>query len=199
MLVIGLTGGIASGKTTVAEFFSKEGIEIIDADIGAHEVVRPQTNTLKKIVAHFGKEILSTDHTLNRQALRKIILNNAKEKKWLEDLLHPLIRDWMKEKINQAQSPYCIAAIPLLIETLPNPLIDRILVIDCKESFQIKNLMARDHCTEAEAQLFLKNQATRDERLKQANDVIQNDQDADALNSAVKKLHEQYIELAVEY
>lgn len=196
MLTIGLTGGIGSGKSTTADYFAEKGITIIDSDQIARDVVAPKTEGLTKIIEHFGTMILDTKGELNRRKLREIIFNNDSERKWLENLLHPLIRQRMQQQIAQAKSPYCIAVIPLLIETLPNPLIDRILVIDAPESEQLARTMHRDQAALEQIKNIIHSQAKREQRLAAANDILTNDKNLAHLKHQIDDLHLKYLELA---
>jgi dephospho-CoA kinase len=195
MLSIGLTGGIGSGKSTVADLFAKLGIDIIDTDLIARSVVEPGTKALRDIAAHFGKEVLNSDQTLNRKMLAKKIFNNLEEKSWLEKLLHPLINEEVLAAKAKVKSPYCIIVIPLLIETLPNPTIDRILVVDSPQSLQISRTVARDQRSESEITAIIDTQAAPEERLKAADDLIINDRGLAELTEAVLHLHHQYLKL----
>lgn len=191
-LVIGLTGGIGSGKTIVAKLFANLGIDIIDTDQIAHNIVQPGSDLLHQIVAHFGQQILNVDGSLNRQQMRKIIFQDSHAKHWLEQLLHPIIYRHMYQQIQQATSPYCVVIIPLLIEThIPYP-IDKILVIDATEELQIQRTISRDNITTEEVQAIMHAQATREERLKIADDVIDNNQDIAHLEQQVNTLHKKY-------
>lgn len=192
MLVIGLTGGIGSGKSTVAELFAKKGVTIIDADVITRELTRPGQAALKKIEEHFGKDILNNDGTLNRNKLRKIIFENLAEKQWLEKLLHPMVRDEMKRQAELAPSSYCIAVIPLLLETEKNPLIDRILVVDTPEAIQLQRALSRDKSSEAEIQAILDAQLSREMRMDAADDVIDNWGSFEDLLPQVERLHRVY-------
>jgi len=197
MLTIGLTGGIGSGKSTVATLFAALGVPIIDTDEIARDVVQPGTAALAKIVDHFGADILLANGQLNRQALAQKIFQDASAKTWLEALLHPIILEQANDAKHKAQFPYCIQVIPLLIETLPNPNIDRILVVDAPPSLQIKRALARDpQRTSAEIQAIMNTQATREARLAAADDVIINDDDLTQLQTAVNNLHQKYLQLA---
>lgn len=197
MLTIGLTGGIGSGKSTVATLFAALGVPIIDTDEIARDVVKPGTAALAKIVNHFGSEILLANGLLNRQALAQKIFQDATAKAWLESLLHPIILEQANDAKRKAQFPYCIQVIPLLIETLPNPNIDRILVVDAPPALQVERALARDpQRTSAEILAIINSQATRQARLAAADDVIINDDDLSKLQTAVNSLHQKYIQLA---
>lgn len=193
MLTIGLTGGIGSGKTTVANFFADFGITIIDTDIIARHVVQSGTLALESITEHFGNEILNQDGTLNRNKLAGKIFNNPDEKTWLEKLLHPLIRQEVAKAKKKVTSPYCIVVIPLLVETLPNPDIDRILVVEAPQSLQISRVNHRDQRPESEISAIIQSQATPDERLAVADDVIVNDGSMEKLRDDISELHKKYL------
>lgn len=195
MLVIGLTGGIASGKSTVAACFARLGIPIIDADVIARQVTAPGTTALSKIKKHFGVTIINAQGELNRRQLRQLIFADAQERQWLEQLLHPIIQQEIIRQIAEITAPYCIVVIPLLIETGPYPFLNRILVIDTDEQTQIARLIERDHFTATQAQQALSLQATRNERLSFANDIIHNNTDFTTLERAVNQLHQSYIKL----
>lgn len=196
MLVIGLTGGIGSGKSTVANLFAELGATIIDTDQLARDVTQPGQPALKKIAKHFGPEILLPDNSLNRSALRKIIFADDKNRRWLENLLHPLIRQEMERLISSATSPYCIAVIPLLLETKPNPLIDRILVVDASEEQQIARAYNRDNVSRDDIAAIIKTQVSREHRIKAAHDVITNTGSLEELAHQVEKLHQLYLQEA---
>lgn len=194
MYVIGLTGGIGSGKSTVAKLFAEKGISIIDTDELAREVI--DESTLKQLVNKFGESILLSDKKLNRAKLRAIVFHENEQRIWLEKLLHPLILDKMKQKIATVTSPYCIAVIPLLFETDPNPILNRILVVDATEKQQIERARIRDNLSKEEVEKVLRTQVTRQHRLAAANDIIENHDDLQDLKKQVAKLHEFYITLA---
>jgi dephospho-CoA kinase len=196
MYVIGLTGGIGSGKSTVAQLFEKKGITIIDTDQLAREVTRVGQDVLPKIANHFGKNILLSDGSLNRKLLRTIIFSDNTQRLWLEQLLHPLIRAEMEKQIQLAKSPYCIVIIPLLFETSPNPLINRILVVDSTEEQQLQRTQNRDNTSLEEAQSILRAQVKREHRLSHATDIIYNTGSMDDLNQEVEKWHQLYSSLA---
>lgn len=195
MLIIGLTGGISSGKSTVADLFKAKSIAIIDTDQIAHEIVAPGQAALERIVEHFGEEILADNGELDRKNLREIVFNDKAQKQWLEALLHPIIIYEAKSKIQAIQSAYYIVIIPLLIETGPYDFIDRILVVDVPEDIQIRRTMVRDHCTESQVRAILNSQASRAQRLAQADDVILNEQGLAELSKQVDTLHKKYMQL----
>ncbi len=193
VFIIGLTGGICSGKTEVAKLFAERGMTVIDADAVAHDVVVPGTKLLEKIVAHFGEDVLDKEGKLHRRRMRSIIFDQPDSRHWLEALLHPAIRQEMLRLSKQSNSPYIIHAIPLLVETLPNPILDRILVVDTPEDIQIQRAIKRDNLTPDEAQKVLISQVSRKERLSHADDVILNDQGHKHLEEEVEKLHQKYL------
>lgn len=196
MLVIGLTGGIGSGKSTVADLFAKKGVTIIDADVITRDLTQPGEPALKAIEEHFSKDILNDDGSLNRKKLRKIIYKNPDEKQWLEKLLHPLVRTEMSLRAAKARSPYCIAVIPLLFETKKNPLINRILVVDTPEDTQLQRALTRDNSSESEIQAILDTQLSREIRTEAADDVINNWGSYEDLVPQVENLHQFYETLA---
>lgn len=193
-----LTGGIGSGKTTVANFFVQLGITVIDADAIAHEIISPGAEGYGAIVAHFGKDILMSHSTaLDRQKLRKIIFQNPAEKSWLENTLHPVIVQTMRERLLRVTSPYCLVVIPLFAETsLPLDFINRVCVVDAPEALQRQWAAQRDQVSPAEIELIMATQAPRETRLALADDVITNNQSLSALEAEVKKLHTQYLQMA---
>ena len=196
MLVIGLTGGIASGKSTVADLFAKFGAPIIDADVIARDLVKPHSIILKDITEHFGTSILHEDGSLDRRKLRQAIFQNDNERKWLESLLHPIIIQHIKQKLQQVNAAYCIVVIPLLIETGPYSFIDRVLVVHSSESAQMTRVIKRDKVEEHLAQRMIKSQTDAQTRLNKANDNIDNSGDLITLSEQVEKLHQQYLKLA---
>ena len=198
MFNVGLTGGIGSGKTTVASFFEKLGATIIDADKIAHRITQPNTYSFEAIVEHFGKTVVKTNGTLDRKKLRDIIFNHTEERKWLENRLHPVIREAMKEQIVKADSVYCLLVIPLLAETNAKNFdyLDRICVIEVVESLQIKRVMKRDQISEIEAKAILNSQASNAVRLKIADDIIHNNDDLEYLKKQVFGLNQKYLNLA---
>jgi dephospho-CoA kinase len=193
---IGLTGGIASGKTTVANLFAALGVPIVDTDLLSREVVAPGSSLLRQITDHFSMQVQSGDGSLNRQELRKRIFDDPEQRKWLEALLHPAIRELTDARCEAAIGPYVMVAIPLLVETSGEARFDRVLVVDCDPDLQLARLMARDGATREDALRMLAAQAPRSKRLAAADDVIHNDGDIAALRSQVEKLHLQYVAAA---
>jgi len=190
---IGLTGGIASGKSTVANLFAALGVPIVDTDLLSREVVAPGTPLLRKITDHFSMQVQSGDGSLDRQELRKRIFADPAERKWLEALLHPAIRELTDARCEAAVGPYVIVAIPLLVETSGADRFDRVLVVDCDPELQLARVMARDGIRRDEAQRMLAAQASRSDRLAVADDVIRNDGDLASLRDQVERLHAEYV------
>lgn len=195
-LTIGLTGGIGCGKTTVANLFAELGITIIDADLITRELTGSTTPLVEKIKTKFGSAVFHSDGSLDRQAMRQHIFTYPEDRVWLEKLLHPEVRRLMQTKIEEASSSYVILVIPLLIENLPNPLINRILVVDCEEATQIKRATQRDRNSIEQIQAIMSQQVSRTTRLEHADDIIENDGDLIKLRQEVIRLHKQYIELS---
>jgi dephospho-CoA kinase len=193
---IGLTGGIASGKSTVANLFAALGVPIVDTDLLAREVVAPGSALLRQITDHFSMQVLSGDGTLDRQQLRKRIFEDVEQRKWLEALLHPAIRELTDARCAAATGPYVIVAIPLLVETAGDLRFDRVLVVDCDPDLQLARLMARDGTRREDALRMLAAQAPRAARLAVADDVIHNDGDLGALRDQVARLHSEYVAAA---
>ena len=198
MLRIGLTGGFGSGKSTVANYFAELKVPVIDADKIAHELTQPDQEAFKKIVKHFGKEIL-INQVLNRSKLRSLAFQNSKERLWLEKLLHPPIIEKMQESIKYLKIPYCILVIPLLIESWKSiNFLDRILVIDASTSIQIQRVRIRDKLSQKQIELIMHSQSKREERLTIADDILLNNQDVTTLREAVFKLNSKYSKLSEE-
>ena len=198
MFVVGITGGIGSGKTTATDYFKQLGIDIIDADIASRTVVEPNTKALKAIAEHFGSDILLPDGNLNRAALRQRIFSDKEEKYWLESLLHPLIAEEITRSLGNATSPYAIFVSPLLLEGKQGSLCDRILVIDVPESLQITRTVARDNNDREQVQRIIASQITRQQRLEKACDVVENTGSLSALHEKLDDLHQRYLKLAKE-
>jgi len=194
---VGLTGGIGSGKTTVANFFAQLGITVIDADVIAREVTEPGAPAYNPIVEHFGQDIVTAQGQLDRKKLRRIIFENNLAKVWLENLLHPLILRTMRERIDQVTSPYCIMVIPLLVETAFSiDFLDRICVVDAPEALRKQWAAQRDQTSPAEIEAVIAAQSARERRLALADDLIINNHDLAALETQIKKLHSQYLQMA---
>ena len=194
---IGLTGGIASGKTTVANLFSDLGIKIIDADEIAHSITSKQGSAYNKIVKHFGEDVIGNDKELDRKKLRTIIFNNSELKRDLEQIIHPEVNAIINQKINASQEPYQIIVIPLLIETGYQNFVDRVLIVDCSMETQLARLINRDNETMKNAKKIIANQIERSERLKFADDIIENERKTsiNVLKKKILQLHETYLEL----
>lgn len=195
-LTIGLTGGIGSGKSEACRLFQARGVTVVDADIVAREVVEPGRPALQIISEHFGQDILEADKSLNRQKLRQTIFSDPTEKKWLEELLHPIINLEIRRQIAAAGQPYVILASPLLLETKQFQLVDRILVIDASEELQIERASKRDNNNEAQIKAIMQTQLSRQERRARANDIIENHGDIAELDEQVENLHQIYLELS---
>lgn len=194
-MIVGLTGGIGSGKSEVSRRFENLGIDVIDADVVAREVVDLGKPALKEIAEHFGQHVLNNDQTLNRSKLREIIFNKNQEKKWLENLLHPLIRAEIISQLKQSKSPYKILSSPLLLETNQHELTDRILVVDADPSLQIARVMNRDTNSLDQIKKIMETQMERNERCAKADDIIENHGDFAELDAQVSNLHEFYLTL----
>lgn len=194
MLVVGLTGGIGSGKTTVANLFAELGAPIIDTDVIAREVVEPGTDALEQIKNKLGVDVINTNGRLNRQKMRDQVFSNPELKEWLESLLHPLIRTQVAQQISQVNHPYCIVVIPLLAETGPNPVVQRVLVVDCAEQTQIDRASGRDDNSVEQIKNIMAKQVSRSQRLAIADDVINNDKGLDELKTQTADLNKKYLE-----
>ena len=193
---VGLTGGIASGKSTAAKFFGALGVPILDSDQVARDVVEPGQPPLERLVERFGRSILTPDGHLDRPALREIVFSDPKARADLEALTHPAIGAAMEARSAAAGGPYQILVIPLLVEKNLASHVDRVLVVDCEERQQIRRLQARDGSTLEQARAILNAQASRASRLKAADDVIHNDTDMSAVRDQVATLHARYLDLA---
>lgn len=193
--VLGLTGGIGSGKSAVAEAFGALGVHWVDADHAARWVVEPGRPALAQIAAHFGKDVLAADGSLDRAALRVRVFQESEQRKWLEQLLHPLIRQEVAEHLARAQSPYAIMVSPLLIESGQYRQTDRVLVVDVPEALQLQRAARRDQASEEQIRAIIKAQASREERLRHADDVLLNDRDLSWLQAEVERLHRFYLTL----
>jgi dephospho-CoA kinase len=195
--IIGLTGGIGSGKTTVSNMFANLDVDIIDADIVAREVVEPGSAALSAIVNHFGAEYINAQQQLDRVKLRTRVFSHPQDKQWLNGLLHPLIRQEMLSQLASAQSNYCILVAPLLLENGLNELVSRVLVVDIDEANQVTRTLARDPSSKEEIQRIIASQISRNERLNFADDVIDNQNfTIEKVQQQVQALHQQYLNYA---
>ncbi len=196
MLIIGLTGGIGSGKSTAAQLFANKNIPIIDTDTIARTLTTRDSPALEAIVQHFGPDILQADQTLNRKKLREIIFKNQNERQWLEKLLHPLIRAEMRRQIALYKAPYCIVVIPLLTESTPDPIIQRILVIDATKAQQMARTKKRDELPAETVSAIFQAQSSREKKIHLADDIIDNSGTIDDLATQINALHQTYLSLA---
>jgi dephospho-CoA kinase len=195
--VVGITGGIGSGKTTVTDLFAKYAIEVIDADVIAREVVEPGTPALKAIIHKFGESALDQSGSLDRAKLRSLVFNDIEVKNWLNQLLHPAIRRQMLLQTQQAKSDYCLLSVPLLVENKLNEQVDRVVIVDVDEPTQLRRTLLRDKTNEKQIRTIMSAQATRQQRLEVANDVIDNNGGIDTLFKQVFQLHQYYLQLAM--
>lgn len=197
--IVGLTGGIGSGKTTVAELFVKKGVSLVDTDVIAHELTGPGGEAMPAVVAKFGAALANADGALNRSAMRQRVFADPAARAQLEDILHPLIRQIAAERCLAAESPYVILAVPLLVESgTYRERCHRILVVDCPESRQIERVMARNGMSLEQVKAIIAAQATRQQRLAVADDVVVNDADLASLSGQVDALHSMYLRLSSE-
>lgn len=196
MFVVGITGGIGSGKSAVTSRLADKGIAVVDADVAARTVVEPGTPGLAAIAAHFGKQILQEDGSLNRAALRERIFTEPDERRWLEQLTHPLIGEEIRQQLTTAQSPYAVLSSPLLLESSQHTLADCIVVVDVPEHIQLARTMARDSNSEDLVRRIMAAQLPREKRLEGADIVIDNSAPLDTLDERVTALHEDLLNRA---
>lgn len=199
MIVIGLTGGIASGKSLVSDYFVELGAPLVDADLLAREVVLPGTQGLAQLCEYFSESILTPEGSLDRAALRELVFANPEDRAYLDATLHPLIRALADDRIEHARQqchPYLIYAVPLLLETKQQNRFDRIIVVDAPEQLQLQRLLQRDQGKAATAIAIIDAQAKREERLRIADDVIVNSSTMEETRKRVRELHEQYLAIA---
>jgi dephospho-CoA kinase len=195
-LVVGLTGGIASGKSLVERMFVKLGATVIDTDVIAREVVAPGEPGLAAVSAAFGPRVLLASGEINRPVLRSLVFEDETKRRELEAILHPLIRERTRAKLAALDVPYALVAVPLLVETSFGELVDRILVVDCPESMQLERLTRRDGIPRTEALAMVRAQVDRATRLRAAHDIIDNSGATDATRRQVELLHQRYLDLA---
>ena len=196
--VVGLTGGIASGKTTVANLFAEFGIELVDADVIAREVVAKGSAGLSAIVEHFGDEILLANGQLDRATLRNKVFNNETQRLWLNNLLHPMIRQKMLDQVQASTSKYVIMVVPLLFENQLDSLVSTTLVVDISPELQISRTMQRDGVSQKQVEHILASQMSRQQRIDKANHIIDNQGDIELLRSQVTHLHQLFLQQAAE-
>jgi dephospho-CoA kinase len=196
MLKVGLTGGIASGKSTVSQLFSVLGIEIIDADLIARQLVAPNQPCLEKITQAFGKQILLNNGELDRLQLRQLIFSNPDAKHQLEAILHPKIRQQLLIQSDNSSSPYCILSVPLLVEAKMTSLVNRILILEIDPDEQLKRLCQRDNISHSRAMDIVAAQSSPQQRTSVADDVIINNNSPSELNTVVENMHKKYLNLA---
>jgi len=197
-LVVGLTGGIASGKSLVGAMFVKLGAPLIDTDVISREVVALGQAGLAAVAAEFGPGVLLPSGELNRPAVRSLVFADEAKRRKLESILHPLIRSRTRAKLAELEAPYALVAVPLLVETSFGDIVERILVVDCPESLQLERLMRRDAIPKPEALEMVRAQADRATRLKAAHDIIDNSGTSDATRRQVELLHRRYLDLAAQ-
>lgn len=195
-LIIGLTGGIGSGKTAASDYFHSLGVTIVDADVVARQVVEPHTQVWQEILQHFGSEVINDDNTLNRPWLRQIVFKTPEERQWLESVTHPAIRDEIVLQLQQATSDYAMLVSPLLFESDQNQLTQRNLLIDVPETIQMTRTCQRDNNSMEQVEAIIKAQMSRTERQKRADDIIVNDKDINHLQWACDEYHRGYLSLA---
>ncbi len=196
MFIVGLTGGIGSGKTAVSDHLQSLGIDIVDADIASRTVVEPGQPALAQIAEHFGDDILLADQSLDRAALRQKIFSNPEAKQWLESLLHPLIAEEISYQLAKTQSPYAIFVSPLLLEAGQDAICDRVLVVDVPEELQVTRTTERDSNDEEQVKRIIASQISRQQRLEKADDIIENTAGLAELQERVQALHKHYLSLA---
>ncbi len=197
--LVGLTGGIGSGKSAAADHFSTHGVAVVDADVASRVVVEPGQPALSAIADHFGADILQADGSLDRAALRQKVFADAQQRQWLQQLLHPLISAYLREQISAAAAPYVLLVNPLLVESRQHHWCQRVLVIDAPESMQLSRTMARDNNSRQQVENIMRAQASREQRLAAADDVIVNDADLAQLHLKVDQQHQVYLSLSRRY
>ena len=198
MFIVGLTGGIASGKSTVAERFARHGVPVVDADALARQVVEPGQPALARLIETYGPDIMDADGRLDRERLRQRVFADPEQRRALDRIMHPAIGLAMQQALRAAQGPYVILMVPLLVETGQHRMVNRVLVVDVPEALQIERLMARDGSDADQAAAILAAQATRAQRLAAAHDIVNNAGLPEALDAAVDRLHAAYSAMAVD-
>jgi len=195
MLIVGLTGGIGSGKTAASDYFKVLGIDVIDADLASRVVVEPGQQALAAIAEHFGSDVLLANGELNRAALREKIFTDPQQKQWLESLLHPLIGAEIDRQLAAVTSPYALFVSPLLLETQQSGRCDRIIVVDVDVDTQVKRATSRDNNSEAMIRNIINSQMSRADRLSHADDIVSNSGSLAELHQQIDRLHQRYLKL----
>jgi dephospho-CoA kinase len=193
-MLVGLTGGIGSGKSAAADHFQSLGIDVVDADLASRAVVEPGEPALDEIAKHFGPDILDTQGGLDRAALRQRVFSDSNERKWLQRLLHPLINEYLVRQVKAARSDYCLLVNPLLIESGQQQWCDLVVVVDVPVETQLTRTMTRDNNSKEQVQAIIDAQANREQRLAAADFVITNDQDLPSLHRQVEELNTELLE-----
>ncbi|MCL1122493.1 dephospho-CoA kinase [Shewanella seohaensis] len=194
--VIGLTGGIGSGKTTVANLFAEEGVDLVDADVVARKVVAKGSKGLEAIIAHFGTEIVTEAGELDRAKLRQRVFRDEQERQWLNQLLHPMIRQEMLSQVENATSDYVIMVVPLLFENGLDRLVNRTLVVDISPELQVSRTVKRDNVDATQVNNIINSQCSRNDKLARADDIIDNQGEISKLKQEVQALHQRYLQLS---
>lgn len=196
MLTVGVTGGIGSGKSAVTQRFERLGITVVDADLAARVIVEPGQPALAAIASHFGPHILQADGSLDRAALRKLVFADDAQRRWLEQLTHPLIGAQIQRQLAESTSVYTMLSSPLLLEGTQQQLVDLVVVVDVPEAVQLQRTMQRDDNDEAQVRRIMAAQLPRDQRLERADRVIDNSGSLAALDDQVAQLHRELLQLA---
>jgi len=195
MLIIGLTGGIGSGKSVASDKFASLGITVVDADVASRTVVEPGKPALQEIESHFGSEIITEDGQLDRAKLREIIASDAKERKWLESVLHPRIAEQVAKEISESTSPYTLFVAPLLLETNSQEMCARVVVVDVPNDVQVERTAKRDKVPIDQVEQMVSAQMEREKRLEKADDVLLNTGTIEELEKKVEQLHKKYLQM----
>ena len=195
MLIIGLTGGIGSGKSVASDKFASLGITVVDADVASRTVVEPGKPALQEIESHFGSEIITEDGQLDRAKLREIIASDAKERKWLESVLHPRIAEQIAKEISESTSPYTLFVAPLLLETNSQEMCARVVVVDVPNDVQVERTAKRDKVPTDQVEQIVSAQMGREKRLEKADDVLLNTGTIEELDKKVELLHKKYLQM----
>ena len=195
MLIIGLTGGIGSGKSVASDKFASLGITVVDADVASRTVVEPGMPALKEIESHFGSEIIGEDGKLDRAKLREVIASDTEKRKWLESILHPRIGDQIAKEISESTSPYTLFVAPLLLETNSQDMCERVVVVDVPKEVQVERTVKRDEVSTDQVEQIVSAQMEREKRLEKADDLLLNIGTIEELEKKVEELHEKYLQM----